>query len=270
VVVFGWGRSKDQSQPIEAFDAVGEPVDVAAILRAVDAVVPRYLGKVDQGRLIYPACKRKLNDSEGDPRSVWEHTRLEAVRYMTMVPARQAELLLEPARQLELIDTFLRRQPHEKIVVDFTGVPADDVVIAIIAGLNWLNHCSVLVGVDRGRYSGTLRNFRKVAMLAQQWWMIDGAQERCVQMLQTRQKPPMMFHLIWQDYTRLAKEIACAAMFGPSLEKTVARRREKLKQELSGNPSELMAALAELDDTMARFAAAQEPDNLLENGSSWS
>jgi hypothetical protein len=244
-------------------DAIGATDDAAAVLGAVDDLVPRYLVRADRGDLIYPACKRKLGDPEGDLRSVWEHTRLEAVRYITMVPGRQSGLLVEPARQLEMMDTFLRKQPHEKTVVDFTGAPAEDVVIAILAGLNWLNHCSVLAGADRARYSGTLRNFRKVVTIAQQWWVMDGAEIRCMQMLQAGQKPPLMLNLVWQNYTGLAKEIASATIFGPAIEKTVAWRREMLEKEFAERPAELEIAIVELQDAISCFTAAHKPDDLL-------
>ena len=67
---------------------------------------------------------RMMDDPEGDLRSIWEHTRLEAIRYVTMVPGRQNALLLEPARQADMLDAFLRLQPHDKTVIDFTGVAA--------------------------------------------------------------------------------------------------------------------------------------------------
>jgi hypothetical protein len=92
---------------------------------------------------------------------------------------------------------------------------------------------------------------------------MEGAQTRCIQMLQAKERPPLMLHLIWQDYTRLAKEIASAAIFGPVIDKTIARRREMLEQEFAGRPAELDAAIAELTETMASFAAAREPDDLL-------
>ena len=259
--MFGWGQPKT---PKQAPDFVGEPFDAGDLLRAIDIVVPRYIERADRGEVIYPACKRKLTDPQGDLRSIWEHTRLEAVRYITMVPGRQGALLLEPARQPDMIDAFLRLQPHDKTVIDFTGVAADDLAIAIIAGLNWLNHCALLAGVDHHRYSGTLRSFRKIAGIAQQWWTMEDAQTRCAQLLQAKEKPPLMLHLVWQDYTGLAKEIASAAIFGPAIDKTVARRRDMLEKEFAERPAERDAAIAELTDTMACFEAARDPDDLLE------
>jgi hypothetical protein len=260
--VFGWGQSRERAKA--APDTIGDIVDAGALVRAIDTIAPRYLERADQGALVFPACTRKPGDAEGDIRSVWQHTRLEAVRYLTMVPGRQTALLIEPARQLAMIETFLRQQPHDDTVVDFTGFPADDLVIAIIAGLNWLNHCSVLAGVDPARFSGTLRNFRRMAAIARQWWALEGAETRCAEMLKANAKPPLMLHLIWQDYTRLAKEIASAATFGPALDRTVARHREMLEQELADRPAELQASIAELNDTMLRFEAAREPDDLLD------
>jgi hypothetical protein len=57
-----------------------------AILRDFQKRVPKYLEDTDQGKLVYPACKRKLSDAGGDIGTVWDHTRLEAMRYVVMVP----------------------------------------------------------------------------------------------------------------------------------------------------------------------------------------
>jgi hypothetical protein len=65
----------------------------AAILEDLSERVPRYLDDVDQGKLIYPACRRALSDTNGDVRSVWDDTRLEAMRYVMMVPGREFALL---------------------------------------------------------------------------------------------------------------------------------------------------------------------------------
>jgi hypothetical protein len=130
-----------------------------AILYALDQLVPRYLDVVDRGKLVYPACKRTLTDVDGNVRAIWEHTRIEAIRYIMMVPRREFDLLTSPARQIEMLDAFLRQQPHEETVVDFTGTPISDLAIGIFAGLNWVNHCAFLAGVHSANFSGTLRNF---------------------------------------------------------------------------------------------------------------
>jgi hypothetical protein len=136
-----------------------------------------------------------------------------------------------------------------------------DLAIAIVAGFNWLNHCAVLVEVDRRKFSGTLRNFRKITVLAQQWWAMEGADARCSQMLAEGEKPPLMLYLIWTEYTRLAKEVAAAAFFGSSIERSIAERREVLKSEFAGRPDELSSALDELAETMASFERARDPDD---------
>jgi hypothetical protein len=55
---------------------------------------------------------------------MWEHSRIEAIRYITMVPRREYELLVNPTRQSEMIDAYLRQLPYENTVVDFTGSSA--------------------------------------------------------------------------------------------------------------------------------------------------
>jgi hypothetical protein len=154
-----------------------------------------------------------------------------------MIPGRDAGLLTAPARQAEMIDSFLRLKPHDETVIDFTGQAGDDVAIAIIAGLNWLNHCAGIAKVDRAKVTGILRNFRKVVVVAQRWWATDGAEARCAEMLAARrQLPPLMLYLVWLEHTHLAKEVAAAAAF----------------------PNEAARAT----DAWARFEAAHDPDEL--------
>ena len=232
-------KSPAAKQPPGAF---GQP-DV--LLEDLRQRVPKYLADIDQGRLIYPACKRTLADAGGDVGSLWDHTRLEAMQYVVAVPGGEFGLLTAPGRQLEMIDGYLFQRPHENTVIDFTGTATADFSIAILAGLNWLTHCAHLAGVPLPQQSGTIRNFRKLVTLAQQWWLTEGAVERCGQMLANGEQPPLMLHLVWSEYTRLAKQIAAAAIFGGSIERS----------------AQLVALPADL---VPRFEAAKDPGDLAE------
>ena len=232
-------KSPAAKQPPGAF---GQP-DV--LLEDLRQRVPKYLADIDQGRLIYPACKRTLADAGGDVGSLWDHTRLEAMQYVVAVPGGEFGLLTAPGRQLEMIDGYLFQRPHENTVIDFTGTATADFSIAILAGLNWLSHCAHLAGVPLPQQSGTIRNFRKLVTLAQQWWLTEGAVERCGQMLANGEQPPLMLHLVWSEYTRLAKQIAAAAIFGGSIERS----------------AQLVALPADL---VPRFEAAKDPGDLAE------
>lgn len=75
-----------------------------AILRDIQNGVTKYLEDTDQKILIYPACQRKLSDAGGDVRTVWDHTRLEAMRYVVMVPGKGCELLMQPSHQSQILD----------------------------------------------------------------------------------------------------------------------------------------------------------------------
>jgi hypothetical protein len=67
-------------------------------------------------------------------------------------------------------------------------------------------------------------------------------------MLARGQKPPLMLYLVWLEYTRLAKEIAAAA---------ISRR------DVGDRRPELNAALAPVVKTMARLERASDPDDLV-------
>jgi hypothetical protein len=243
--LFGWLHSKVQKSPAakQPPGAFGQP-DV--LLEDLRQRVPSYLADVDQGRLIYPACKRTLADAGGDVGSLWDHTRLEAMQYLMAVPGGEFGLLTAPGRQLEMIDGYLFQRPHENTVIDFTGTATADFSIAILAGLNWLTHCAHLAGVPLPQQSGTIRNFRKLVTLAQRWWLMEGAIERCGQMLASGEQPPLMLNLVWSEYTRLAKQIAAAAIFGDSIERS----------------AQLVALPADL---VPRFEAAKDPGDLADS-----
>src|SRR5260221_11557447 len=95
---FGLQLSKD---PAAGKSAVFGP---QAILQELSKRAPQYLDDVDQGRLIYPACKRTPSDPHGDIRSMWDHTRQEALRYLTMVPRRELEILAKPALHCRMLE----------------------------------------------------------------------------------------------------------------------------------------------------------------------
>jgi hypothetical protein len=233
---FGW-PAKDQAADKAA------PSGPQTILEDLARRVPQYVDDADKGKLTYPACRQVISNA-GDARAVWDYTRLEAMRYLMMVPGREFNLLAEPGRQPEMLEGFLRQQPHDDTVIDFTGSTMSDIAIATVAGFNWLNHCAVLAAVDREKFSGTLQHFRRLLVLAQQWWATEGSGPRCRQMIEAGEKPPLMLYLVWTDYTRLAKEVAAAGL-SRAIERAAAPAdREALVQ------------------AMARLQRAGEPDEL--------
>ena len=170
----------------------------------------QYLDEVDNGKWVYPACKRVPPDAGADQERICSHTRLEAMRYLLAVPRGEFTLLGEPGSQAAILEAYLRQLPHDETVIDFTGNTMSDLAIAVIAGFNWLTHCAGLAGADRTIFLATLNHFRRVAISAQKWWEMKGASERYAQLLQAGQEPPLFLYLVWADYGRLANEIAAA------------------------------------------------------------
>ena len=256
--MFGWMKSKELSAP--AALTMGDLVEPTTLLSALELSVREYLKQTDEGLLVYPAAKRRLNDADGDIRAVWEHTRLEACRYVMLVPRRDVELLIGPARQAEMIDAFLRQTPHEETVVDFNGVPAEDYSLAISAGLNWLGHCAILTRVPPEKFRRTRRDFRHLVVLAQQWWRLDGAEARYHQMLANHDFPPLMFYLVWKTFTRLAKEIAIASIYGSSPDRPSKEDERRFQTTWQSRPQEPAATLNA--EGVARLLAALDPTDL--------
>lgn len=259
--MFGWSKSRKPSLTTAlALDDIAEP---AALFSALGQSVDEYLKQTDEGFLVYPAAKRALNDTDGNIRAIWEHTRLEACRYMTMVPRRDVGLLVDPARQIEMIDTYLRQKPHEDTVIEFSGAPADDYSVAIGAGFNWLGHCAILARAAPDKFRRTRRDFRHLAVVARRWWELDGAVSRCQQMLANHEVPPLMFYLIWQTFTRLAKEIAIASICGSSLDPSFGRSERNPRTTPRYRPQELTTAPIKNPEVAARLQTASDPTDLL-------
>jgi hypothetical protein len=197
----GWPFGK---APATALDAPH------ALLAHIEKQGRQYLDEVDNGKWVYPPCKRASSDSGADKEQICNHTRLEAMRYLLTAPRGEFRLLAEPDSQAAILNAYLRQLPHDETVIEFTGNTMSDLAIAVIAGFNWLTHCAGLAGADRKTFSGTLNHFRRVAMAAEKWWEMKGAKERYAQLLQTQQEPPLFLYLVWADYGRLATEIAAA------------------------------------------------------------
>jgi hypothetical protein len=159
-----------------------------ALLADIEKQGRQYLDEADNGKWVYPACKRTAPDAGADKDHVCNHTRLEAMRYLLTVPRGEFRLLAEPDLQPAILEAYLRQLPHDETVIEFTGNTMSDLAIAVIAGFNWLNHCAGLAGADRRKFSGTLNP----------------------QLLQAQQEPPLFLYLVWADYGRLANEIAAA------------------------------------------------------------
>ena len=181
-----------------------------ALLADIEKLGRQYLDEVDNGKWVYPACKRTASDAGAAKEQICSHTRLEAMRYLLTVPRNEFRLLAEPESQVAILEAYLRQLPHDETVIEFTGNTMSDLAIAVIAGFNWLIHCASLAGADRKTFLGTLSRFRRVAMSAQQWWEMKGASERYAQLLHAKQEPPLFLYLVWADYGRLAAEIAAA------------------------------------------------------------
>src|SRR4051812_24922731 len=96
-----------------------------AVLEDLARRVPQYVEDADHGKLAYPACRHAIAHA-GDVRMIWDHTRLEAMRYLVMMPRGEFEQLADGVRQTGMLEALLRQQPHDNTVIDFTGSTTSD------------------------------------------------------------------------------------------------------------------------------------------------
>ena len=74
----GWPFGKAPATPPDA---------PHALLAGIKKQGRQYLDEADNGKWVYPACKRASSDAGADKDQICNHTRLEAVRYLLTVPA---------------------------------------------------------------------------------------------------------------------------------------------------------------------------------------
>jgi hypothetical protein len=60
MALFNWVKPDERKTSAVITDAVGDSFGPRAILRALEEAMPRCVSDVDQGTLIYPACKRTI------------------------------------------------------------------------------------------------------------------------------------------------------------------------------------------------------------------
>jgi len=82
-----------------------------ALLADIEQHGKQYLDDVDNGKWVYPACRRTASDVGADKEQICNHTRLEAVRYLLTVPRGEFRLLAEPDQQPAILDGYLRQLP---------------------------------------------------------------------------------------------------------------------------------------------------------------
>jgi hypothetical protein len=87
--------------------APATPDAAHALLADIEKQGKQYLDEADNGNWVYPACQRKSPDT-GAPTSRRSaiKTRLEAFRYLLMVPRGEFKLLAEPDSQAAILDAI--------------------------------------------------------------------------------------------------------------------------------------------------------------------
>ena len=104
-----------------------------ALLADIEKRGKQYLDEVDNGKWVYPACKRTSSDGGAGKDQIRDHTRLEAMRYLLTVPRGEFRLLAEPDSQPAILEAYLRQSPHDETVIEFTGNTMSDLAISVIA-----------------------------------------------------------------------------------------------------------------------------------------
>jgi hypothetical protein len=230
-------------------------VDATVVASTLQDRIRRYSLSVDSNEFRIPASKRRRGEPRGSLREIWEDTRLEAMQRLMehgsadiedLASAEEQGVLSEALRQLD-------KDPQYRIW------PAGDVCDTINApfcALNYLqDRCSEL-GIPT---ASARKSFIERCEFVSLWQQNPTA----YQLLFPNHKLPTIFSILWDEVTRLAKEIAVATVFGYPLETGIQRYVEYIKVKYAQHPR-----LEECCKTLMRqellIRAATAPEDLVD------
>ena len=106
-----------------------------ALLADIEKRGRQYLDEADNGKWVYPACKRTVVGYRRRQALGSAITRgWKPCATPSMVPRGEFRLLAEPDLQPAILEAYLRQLPHDETVIEFTGNTMSDLAIAVIAG----------------------------------------------------------------------------------------------------------------------------------------
>jgi hypothetical protein len=242
--------------------AITTAIEAQALTAAITRNVPKYLMDVKLGRCRAPACARRPGEPRGNVHDIWEDTRSEALVPLLNHGGSNTLALCRPARQRELFHAFIHDRPHLKFPDVPTGEEVPDTIQAVSQCLTYLRDQCLKAKTSYNVYVGALEGFEKECATANDWWQKQSDGPTADLPLLHDARPPLMIYILWRETTRLAKEIATASIYGPSLEKALVKGVRWAEEKFRDDPKAAKELIGEIKALFERLRASNEPDDL--------
>jgi hypothetical protein len=229
-------------------------IATASTLRAR---LDRYKFSVRSHEVRTPACHRRQGDARGNLRDIWEDTRLEAMQQLLEHGSARIDALASPGAQPLLLSALKQLDRPIQQPPAATGEPLLDTVTAPFCAIEYLREKCLEAGISNELPATALESFNNRCDFVNIW----------------RQTPevypltfsgcslPTMFSIVWDEITRLAKELAIITVFGAPLEAAIQRDLQYLATRYVTHPR-LKECCEQLRFQHIQIRGATEPDDL--------
>jgi hypothetical protein len=233
--------------------------DAVLVASTLSEKLRRYRLSVQSNEFRTPASTRLRGEPRGNVRDVWEDTRLEAMQRLSEHGSVKFADLASADRQSALFDVLRKLDKPPKYPIALTGDAGIDTVSASFCALGYLRDKCLEAGTTTEVTTSALESFLTRCEFAGICWQET---RRGHHLLGAGYSPPMMFSIIWDEVTRLSKEIAVATIIGSPLEKAIKRDIEHLNARYAKD-SKLVSFCEKIRLQQIRIHEAIEPDDLL-------
>jgi hypothetical protein len=259
--MFGWFKKKPAPKLSSELEVVTKRLlGPTALIVAIAESVRDYSSAVKEGRITYPAHRRKMGFSGSDVVDIWADLRIEAMQKMFGFGKADLMLLADPRRQLELLNSFLHERPHLEFPQP-RGQTVPDTLQAIWQAYRYLDAVGSEVldrETDRAQLKADGRDIltrltAKASALRTLWAAHYNAIKAGIELPEL---PQTIFEILFEDITAKTKSIALSSVFGPDYESNMHYVEELVRSE--GRKGDV----GRLRTTMAMVLAAKDPDEV--------
>jgi hypothetical protein len=232
-------------------------VDINVVALTLQDEIRAYSAAVVSNKFRVPACKRTRGEPRGSLREIWEDTRLEAMQRLMehgaagiddLASAEEQRVLSEALRQID-------KGPQNRIWP--AGDALRDTISETFCTLNYLQDRCIELGIPT---ASARKSFIERCEFVSLWQQ----NSKVYQSLFPNHKLPTIFSILWDEVTRLAKEIAVAAVFGHPLEVGIQRYIEYIRTKYAEHPM-LEECCEMLTRQQLLIRAATVPEDLLDD-----
>lgn len=255
--MFGWFKKSSQATTAETNALADTLFGPQSLAIAIAECARDHFLAVKEGRIDYPAHRRKGSNVE----AVWTDVRMEAFQRMFGFGLADPFMLCDMRRQAQLFSAFLNEQPHFEFPQP-RGQPIADTLQSVWQIYVYLDQVGSEV-MDRetnreslkARGADIISAFTAEAVVLCDSWIrfekaIGGHDEELPKM------PRTMIEALWEDVTFKTKSIALSVIFGPYYEGGMAQALEIVKK--NATKLEFDTVKASLD----RVRTAKQPEDI--------